>query len=149
MSFNLVLSSSDSISYVSGVAQFKVHWAQFNSEAQKYKVSFSFISEVDATLDESDLYTLHLDNIGTTIKSIKGGNTSSSTTTVIGWLKPEEPHSSHARIIAEYNTNTPVDIMGRPDQDIIQISIRDLNGTLSAKTFPFVCILRFEHCGCA
>lgn len=149
MSFNLVLSTSDSISYSLGVAQFKVHFAQFLTEGQKYKVTFSFLSEVDATLDESDLYTFHLDNIGTTIKAIKGGNTSSSTTTAIGVLRSEEPHSSHARLRADACDNPAVDIIGRPDQDIIQISIRDLNGTLAAKTFPWVAFLRFEHCGCA
>ena len=149
MSFNLVLSSSDSIYYATGIAQFKVHFGQFLTEAQKYKVTFSFISEVDNTLNETDLYTFHLDNIGTTIKAIKGGNTSSSTTTAIGILRSEEPHSSHARLRADFSSNPPVDIIGRPDVEVIQVSIRDLNGTLTAKTFPWVAFIRFEHCGCA
>lgn len=148
MSFNVVLRSADSISYASGKAQFKVHWGQFLSDGAKYKLSFSFISEVDATLDQTDLYELHLDNIGATPKMIAGGNTSSSTSMAVGIIYSEEPHSSHARLRAEYSTNPPVDLLGRPDLDVCTVSFRDITGVLSAKTPAFTLFLRFEYCGC-
>jgi hypothetical protein len=49
MTCNLVLKSEDSISYASGKAKFKMNWAQFLADADaEYKVSFSFITAVDA-----------------------------------------------------------------------------------------------------
>jgi len=148
MSFNVVLRSADSISYASGKAQFKVHWGQFLTDGAKYKLSFSFISAVDAALNEDDLYELHLDNIGATPKMIAGGNTSSSTSMAVGFIYSEEPHSSHARLRAEYSTNPPVDLLGRPDLDVCNVSFRDITGSLSAKSPEFTLFLRFEHCGC-
>jgi len=148
MSFNVALRSNDSISYANGVAKFKVHWGQFVEHGHKYKLSFSFISEVDGTLDESDLYELHLDNIGATPKMIAGGNYNSSTSMAVGYIYSEEPHSSHARLRAEYSTNPPCDIWGRPDLDICTISFRDITGTLSSKEPAFTLFLRFEYCGC-
>ena len=148
MTLNLVLNSSDSISYASGRAQFKVHWAQFLDDPDAtYKVSFSFITAVDANLDENDLYTLHLDNVAT-LKSISGGEYNSGTSKAIGFVYSEEPHSSHARLRAEFSTNPPVDLVGRPNEDILNVSFRDLDGTLLQKTPQFVCFLRFEKKSC-
>ena len=144
MTTNLVLKSQNSLSYASGVAKFKVFWNQFLEDPYaEYLVSFSFMSAVDAGLNEDDLYVLGLDNVGN-LKNIQGGNTSSSNTKDIGYLYPEEPHSSHARIRAEYSTNPPVTLIGRPTQDIFDLTFRDLTGTLSQKTPQFVCFLRFE-----
>ena len=148
MSFNLVLNSNDSMYYAGGVARFKVHFGQFMSESQKYKVSFSFISESTQTLDQNDLFTFNLDNIGAQLKNIGGGEFNSSTSTNIGFIMPEEPHSAHTRLRADNLTNPPVDLIGRPDQDILQISFRDLSQALVAKTPQFVAHIRFEHCGC-
>ena len=134
MSVNLVLKSSDSISYASGKASFICKWGQFLTEHQQYKLSFSFISEVDANLDEDDLYVLSLDNIGTTLKNIQGGNFNSSTSRDVGVVYSEEPHSSHARLRADYSTNPPVDMVGRPNQDLLEISFKDITGVLMAKT---------------
>ena len=148
MTLNLVLNSSDSISYASGRAQFKVHWSMFLDDPDAtYKVSFSFISAVDATLDENDLYTMHLDNIAT-LKSISGGEYNSGTSKAIGFIYSEEPHSSHARLRAEASTNPPVDLIGRPNEDILRVSFRDLDGVLLQKTPQFVCFLRFEKKSC-
>jgi hypothetical protein len=56
----------------------------------------------------------------------------------------EEPHSSHSRLRAEFSTNPPVNLIGRPTQDILEIAFRDITGTLLAKTPQFVLFLRFE-----
>lgn len=144
MSVNLVLKSSDSISYASGKASFVVKWGQFLTEHQQYKLSFSFITEVDVSLNEDDLYVLSLDNIGSTLKNIQGGNFNSTTSREVGIIYSEEPHSSHARLRAEYSTNPPVDMVGRPNADLLEISFKDITGTLMAKTPPFVLFLRFE-----
>ena len=65
MTCNLVLKSDDSISYASGKAKFKMNWAQFLADQDaEYKVTFSFISDTDANLDQSDLYVLDLDVFG-------------------------------------------------------------------------------------
>jgi hypothetical protein len=136
MSINLVLNSSDSISYVSGSAQFKVHWASFLSDHDaEYKVSFSFITELTLNLNADDLYTLHLDNIGT-LKCINGGDTSSSITKAIGWVKTEELHAGGAehRLRSDFCTNPPADLVGRPNEDLLTVSFRDLDGILMQKT---------------
>ena len=146
MTCNLVLKSADSISYASGKASFKMNWAQFLADQDaEYKVTFSFITEVDATLNEDDLYILALDNIGT-LKTIQGGEYNSSITKEIGIIYSEEPHSSHARLRADFSTNPPVNLIGRPTQDILEIAFRDLTGVLLAKTPPFILFLRFEKC---
>ena len=145
MTTNLVLKSQNSLSYASGVAKFKVFWNQFLEDPYaEYLVSFSFISAVDATLNEDDLYTLSLDNIGTTFKNIEGGDLNSGTSRDIGLIYSEEPHSSHARLRAEYSTNPPVNIVGRPNANILEVAFRDLDGVLSQKTPQFVLFLRFE-----
>ena len=145
MTTNLVLKSQNSLSYASGVAKFKVYWNQFLEDPYaEYLVSFSFMSEVNNTLDETDLYALSLDNIGTTMKNIEGGELNSGTSREIGLIYSEEPHSSHARLRADYSTNPPVNIVGRPNANILEVAFRDLDGVLSAKTPQFVLFLRFE-----
>ena len=145
MSVNLVLKSSDSISYASGKASFVVKWAQFlTTEHQHYKLSFSFITEVDGNLNEDDLYVLSLDNIGTTLKNLRGGQSTSTTSREVGFIYSEEPHSSHARLRAEFSSNPPVDLVGRPNQDLLEISFKDITGTLMEKTPAFVLFIRFE-----
>ena len=102
------------------------------------------MSEVNNTLDETDLYALSLDNIGTTFKNIEGGELNSGTSREIGLIYSEEPHSSHARLRADYSTNPPVNIVGRPNANILEVAFRDLDGVLSAKSPQFVLFLRFE-----
>ena len=150
MTLNLVLNSQDSIWYASGNAKFKVHWAQFLDDPDAtYKVSFSFVTDTDNTLDQSDLYTFNLDNIAT-LKNISGGEYNSGTSKAIGFIYPtKHPSSSaHARLMAEANTNPQVDLIGRPNEDILSISFRDLSGTLLQKTPQFVCFIRFEKKSC-
>ena len=145
MSINLVLNSRDSVYYAGGQAKFVTKWSQFPSENEKYNVSFSFITEVDDDLDDEDLFTLSLDNIGSTIKNIRGGEYNSSTTSHIGYLLPEQPHSaSRTRLRADHSSNPPVTIIGRPNNDLLEISFRDLTGTLLQKTPQFILFIRFE-----
>jgi len=152
MTTNLVLKSVNSISYASGKATWKVTWAQFLEDPRaEYLVSFSFISEHSNALDEGDVFTLELTNIGTTIKSIEGGNFNSGTSREIGFIYVDELHSAGAehKLQANYSTNPPVTIVGRPDNDLLEISFRDLTNTLTAKTPQFVLFLRFEKkCSC-
>ena len=148
MTCNLVLKSSDSISYASGKAKFKMNWAQFLADQDaEYKVSFSFITDTDSTLAQTDLYVLALDNIGT-LKTIQGGEFNSSITKQIGIIYPTKLPSSapHARLFAEHSTNPPVNLVGRPTQDILEVGFRDLDGDLLQKTPQFVLFLRFEKC---
>jgi len=146
MTCNIVLKSTDSISYASGKAKFKMNWAQFLADADaEYKVTFSFITETDSTLTQDDLYVLALDNIGT-LKTIQGGEFNSSIGKEVGLIYPtKEPASApHARLFSQYNTNPPVNLIGRPTQDILEVAFRDLTGTLLQKTPQFVLFLRFE-----
>jgi hypothetical protein len=148
MTCNIVLKSSDSISYASGRAKFKMNWAQFLADQDaEYKVTFSFITDTDSTLAQTDLYVLALDNIGT-LKTIQGGEFNSSITKQIGLIYPTKLPSSapHARLFAEHSTNPPVNLIGRPTQDILEIAFRDLDGDLLQKTPQFVLFLRFEKC---
>jgi len=145
MTTNLVLKSNDSLYYASGRAKFKVNWGQFLDDPRaEYQVSFSFMTEVDGTLDENDLYTLSLDVTGSTLKMIKGGQTNSSCVQEIGIVYSEEPHSSHARLRADFSTNPPVNLASRPTADIFEVSFRDVSGALSAKTPAFILFLRFQ-----
>ena len=144
MTTNLYLNSNNALSYTAGKAIFKVSWVQYLSNHQNYKVSFSFMSVVDANLDEDDLYVLSIENSGTIFKQIAGGSNSSSTSTNLGIIYSEEPHSSHARLRANYNDNVPIDLCGRPDQDLLEIAFRDVSGALSVKNPQFLLFLRFE-----
>tara|TARA_R110000751_G_scaffold10751_2_gene38857 strand:+ start:761 stop:1138 length:378 start_codon:yes stop_codon:yes gene_type:complete len=123
-----------------------MNWAQFLADSDaEYKVSFSFITDADSTLAQTDLYVLALDNIGT-LKTIQGGEYNSSITKQIGYVFPtKEPSSApHARLRCDFSTNPPVNLIGRPTQDILEIALRDLTGTLLQKTPQFVLFLRFE-----
>lgn len=144
MTTNLYLNSNNALSYTSGKATFKVSWVQYLSEHQNYKVSFSFMSVVDANLNEDDLYVLSIENPGTVFKQIAGGANSSSTSTNLGIIYAEEPHSSHARLRANSSDNVPIDLCGRPDQDLLEIAFRDVSGVLSVKDPQFLLFLRFE-----
>jgi hypothetical protein len=147
MTTNLVLKSANAMSYAGGKAQFKVSWAQFLEDPRgEYLVSFSFISEHTNALDEGDIFTLELTNIGSTLKNIEGGNFNSGTSRDIGFIFVDELHSAGAehKLQANYHTNPPVNIVGRPDSDILEVSFRDLTNTLTAKTPAFVLFLRFQ-----
>ena len=86
---------------------------------QSIRVTFSFISDTDSTLAQSDLYVLALDNIGT-LKTIQGGEFNSSIGKELDIIYPtKEPASApHARLFSQYNTNPPVNLIGRPTQFI-------------------------------
>ena len=144
MTTNLYLNSANALSYAGGRAKFKVSWVQYLSNHQNYKVSFSFITAVDANLDEDDLYVLSIENPGTVFKQIAGGANSSSTSTNLGIIYSEEPHSSHARLRANPSDNVPIDLCGRPNEDLLEIAFRDVSGVLSGKTPQFILFLRFE-----
>ena len=147
MTTNLVLKSANAMSYASGKAQFKVSWAQFLEDPRgEYLVSFSFISEHSNALGEGDIFTLELTNIGSTLKNIEGGNFNSGTSRDIGFIFVDELHAAGAehKLQANYHTNPPVNIVGRPDSDILEVSFRDLTNTLTAKTPAFVLFLRFQ-----
>lgn len=146
MTTNLFLKSSDSLYYSAGRARFKVNWGQFLNDPQaEYKVSFSFITESTNTLDHTDLYTVSLETIGSTLKMIKGGQTNSSIVQEIGYVLSEDSHGgAEARLRAEFSTNPPVNLASRPTADILEVAFRDETGALSSKTPAFLLFLRFE-----
>lgn len=146
MTTNLYLNSANALSYAGGRAKFKVAWVQYLSEHQNYKVSFSFITSTDSTLTQDDIYLLSIENPGTVFKQIAGGANSSSTSTNLGFIYvTKTPDSApHARLFSEHNTNPPIDICGRPDQDLLEVVFRDVSGVLSSKTPQFLLFLRFE-----
>ena len=151
MSINLVLHSTDAISYTAGTASFYVNWNNFYEDDPyaTYKVSFSFHSEPDANISGSDVYQLYLEGFGTTLRTIEGtGNGGNSNNSLaIGFLEVVEIHNQQdQRLLGRYSTNPPVNIQGRPQGNMITIAIRDLN---KAKPIPaiipkFVVFLRFE-----
>lgn len=149
MSINLVLNSRKSLSYASGVATFFVNWSQFFEDDPycKYNVSFSFSTEIDNTLDEDDIYTIGLDNLGSTMRTITSigqfGNGSTSSNT-IGVVFPENINGANIRLVSHYNDNPPCTIMGRPNENLLEVSFKDLTQVLSQKTPQFIMILRFE-----
>lgn len=149
MSVNLVLNSRNSLSYDSGKASFFVNWSQFYEDDPnaKYNVSFSFSSEVDNTLDQDDIYTLNLDNIGAnmrTITSIGQFGVGSSTSSVLGVVYPEDAQGVHIRLVSHFNDNPPVTLHQRPVENLLEVSFRDLAQSFSEKTPQFILIIRFE-----
>tara|TARA_R110000803_G_scaffold162747_3_gene226451 strand:+ start:127 stop:567 length:441 start_codon:yes stop_codon:yes gene_type:complete len=144
MTTNLYLNSNNALSYTAGKAVFKVSWVQYLSDHQNYKVSFSFMSVVDTNLNEDDLYVLSIENPGSIFKQIAGGANSSSSSTVLGTIYSEEPHSSHARLRANASDNVPIDLCARPNEDLLEIAFRDVSGALSVKDPQFILFLRFE-----
>lgn len=151
MTTNLVLKSQNSISYASGVAKFKVFWSQFLDDPDAhYLVSFSFITELTNTLGGEHLYTLSLDNLGSTLKNIEGGEFNSGTSRDIGFIYADELGAAGSAVVtghrlrAEFSTNPPVTLIGRPNANILEVAFRDLDGLLSQKTPQFLLFLRFE-----
>tara|TARA_S200002703_G_scaffold151842_3_gene151659 strand:- start:1051 stop:1506 length:456 start_codon:yes stop_codon:yes gene_type:complete len=149
MSINLVLNSRNSLEYANGVAKFFVNWGQFFDDDPycRYNVSFSFTTEHDANLDQDDIFIVSLDNLGSTMRSITSigqfgvGSTSS---TAIGIVSPFNTTGAHVRLNSDYSNNPPVEIMGRPSENILQVSFRDLSNTITAKEPNFLLIIRFE-----
>ena len=146
MTTNLYLNSANALSYAGGKAIFKIAWVQYLSEHKNYKVSFSFITSTDSSLTQDDIYLLSIENPGTVFKQIAGGSNSSSTSTNLGFIYvTKTPDSApHARLMSEHNTNPPIDICGRINEDLLEIAFRDVSGVLSSKTPQFVLFLRFE-----
>lgn len=151
MSINLVLHSTSAISYTAGTATFYVNWNNFfeDDPYATYNVSFSMRSEIDSNISTGEVYTLHLEDFGTTFRTIGGtGNDANSNNSLaIGWIEVEESHSTNTKHLqASYSTNPPVSIQGRPQGNIITIAFRDLD---KVKPIPaiipkFVVFLRFE-----
>jgi len=150
MSINLVLNSDNSLFYNAGLARFFVNWSQFfeDDSHAKYNMSFSFMSKPDATVDDDDLFVVAFDNLGATLKTITpiGQNgVGSTSSTVMGLIKPERvQNASNNRLIAEYSTNPPVTIWGRPSENLLEVSFKDLDDVLANKEPHFVMIVRFE-----
>ena len=151
MSINLVLHSTDAISYTAGTASFYVNWNNFYEDDPyaTYNVSFSMRSEVDSNISTGEVYMLYLEGFGTTLRTIEGtGNGGNSNNSLaIGWIEVEESHSTNTKHLqASYSTNPPTTIQGRPEGNMITIAFRDLN---KVKPIPaiipkFVVFLRFE-----
>ena len=150
MSINLVLNSDNSLFYNAGLARFFVNWSQFfeDDSNAKYNMSFSFSSKPDSTVDDTDLFVVAFDNLGSTLKTITpiGQNgVGSTSSTIMGIIKPERVQSaSNNRLIADYSTNPPVTIWGRPSENLLEVSFKDLEDVLANKEPHFVMIVRFE-----
>lgn len=159
MSFNLVLHSSDSISYANGTAEFYVNWNNFYEDDPyaTYNVSFSFQTEMlsNSQIAPTDLYSLNLENFGSTFRTIEGANTSgnSNNSLSLGFLETREQHQNQAfnsdlkrTLVAYHSTNPPVTIQGRPNQSVIQVTLRDFSKTKApaSLTPEFMLFLRFE-----
>jgi len=151
MSINLVLHSTDAISYTAGTASFYVNWNNFYEDDPyaTYNVSFSLRSQTDSNIDSSKVYQLYLENFGTTLRTIEGADTNgnSNNSLAIGYLDVEESHSTQSKHLqASYSTNPPTTIQGRPEGNIITIAFRDLDKVKPIPTIipKFVLFLRFE-----
>ena len=150
MSINLVLNSDNSLFYNAGLARFFVNWSQFfeDDSHAKYNMSFSFTSKPDSSVDDDDLYVVAFDNLGSTLKTITpiGQNgVGSTSSTVMGIVKPERVQSaSENRLIADYTMNPPVTIWGRPTENLLEVSFKDLDNVLANKEPHFIMIVRFE-----
>lgn len=150
MSINLVLNSDNSVFYNAGLARFFVNWSQFfeDDSHAKYNMSFSFTSIPHASVNDDDLYVVAFDNLGSTLKTISpiGPNAVGSTSsTIMGIVKPERVQSaSENRLFADHNMNPPVTIWGRPNENLLEVSFKDLDNVLANKEPHFVMIVRFE-----
>lgn len=149
MSINLVLKSSKALNYINGVADFFVNWNNFIPEDEsfcEYNLSFSFITNSHSVIDEDDLYSLEVD-LGTNLQilgsSDSNQNANAGTENTIGYVRPDYNHN-HFRMRSDYQDNPPVTIKGRPSNNNVKISLRDLTGTISEKEPAFLLILRFE-----
>ena len=159
MSINLVLHSIDAISYEFGTAEFYVNWNNFYEDDPycSYNVSFSFQTEMVASsvLASTDLYTLNLENLGTTFRTIEGAGTdgNSNNSLSLGFLETRQQnlndfYNSNLRrtLVAYHSTNPPVTIQGRPNSSMIQVTLRDFSKAKAPATLipEFMLFLRFE-----
>lgn len=159
MSINLVLHSRDAISYANGTAEFYVNWNNFYEDDPyaTYNVSFSFQTEMlsNSQISPTDLYTLNLENFGTTFRSIEGaGNDGNSNNSLsLGFLETREQHQNDfynsnlkRTMVAYFSTNPPVTIQGRPNSSMIQVVLRDFSKAKPPPTLTphYVLFLRFE-----
>tara|TARA_R110000765_G_scaffold292274_2_gene387874 strand:+ start:2133 stop:2588 length:456 start_codon:yes stop_codon:yes gene_type:complete len=149
MSINLVLNSDNSLFYNAGLARFFVNWSQFfeDDSHAKYDMTFSFASKPDATIDDDDLFVVQFDNLGSTLKTITpiGQNgVGSTSSTIMGIVKPEKQTGSNNRLITHYLDNPPVTIWGRPNENLLEVSFKDLDNVLANKEPHFVMIVRFQ-----
>lgn len=149
MSINVVFKSTKSLNYFSGVAEFFVNWSNFFPEDEsycEYNLSFSYISQSANTIVDTDLYSLEVD-LGTNLQilgtSNSNQNANAGTETTIGYVRPDYNHNNF-RMRSDYSDNPPVLIKGRPSNNNVKITLRDLTGTISQKNPQFLCILRFE-----
>jgi hypothetical protein len=151
MSINLVLHSTDAISYAYGTAEFYVNWNNFYEDDPycSYNVSFSFQTEATNHIDADDLYSLNLENFGTTFRTIEGAGTdgNSNNSLSLGFIQPREVHSSsNIQLVAYHSSNPPVTIQGRPNSSMIQVTLRDFSKAKApaSLTPEFMLFLRFE-----
>jgi hypothetical protein len=149
MSINLVLKSSKALNYINGVADFFVNWNNFIPEDEsycEYNLTFSYITNSHNVIDENDLYSLEVD-LGTNLQilgsSDSNQNANAGTENTIGYVRPDYNHNAF-RMRSDYTDNPPVTIKGRPSNNNVKISLRDLTGTISEKEPAFLLILRFE-----
>jgi hypothetical protein len=151
MSINLVLHSTDAISYAFGTAEFFVNWNNFyedDPEAQ-YNISFSFITNTDDSIIPEDLYSLNIENLGTTFRTIEGTNTSgnSNNSLALGYVEPAKSESGADKLLkATFHTNPPVTIQGRPNNSLIKVSLRDFSKLKPQPdlTPAFMLFIRFQ-----
>ena len=151
MSINLVLHSTDAISYANGTAEFYVNWNNFYEDDPycTFNLTFSFITDADNSIDANDLYSLNLENFGTTFRTIEGAGTdgNSNNSLSLGFIEPYEMHSSSNRNLkAYYTSNPPVTIQGRPNSSMVQVTLRDFSKAKApaSLTPDFILFLRFE-----
>jgi hypothetical protein len=150
MTINLVLNSDKSLYYNGGLSRFYINWSQFfeDDATAQYDVSFSFQSIPHSSVDDEDLYVVSLDNIGSTMKTITSigqNGIGSTSSTIIGLVKPERvQNAAENKLIANYLDNPPVRIIGRPQENQIEVSFKDLDDVLANKEPHFLMILRFE-----
>ena len=150
MSINLVLNSSNSLFYNTGLARFFVNWSQFfeDDSHAKYDMTFSFISKPEATIDDNDLFVVTFENLGSTLKTIAPigqSGVGSTSSTIMGIIKPERvQNASSNRLFSNYLDNPPVTIWGRPTENLLEVSFKDLDNALGTKDPHFVMIVRFH-----
>ena len=157
MSVNVVLKSSKSLNYFNGVADFFVNWNNFIPEDEsycEYNLTFSFITERNATNGNKDIYSLEVD-LGTNLQimgsSNSNQNANAGTDNTIGFVQPNQLSDqvffnsfNSWSLLAEHNLNAPVTCKGRPSNNNVKITLRDLFGVITEKTPVFLLILRFE-----
>lgn len=149
MSINVVFNSSKSLNYINGIADFFVNWNNFFPEDEsycEYELSFSYITNSHNTIVEDDLYALEVD-VGTNLQILGTSNSNQSanagTDKIIGYVRPDYNHN-HFRIRADYMDNPPVNCKGRPSNNNVRITLRDLSGDISEKEPAFLLVLRFQ-----